>query len=368
MVFYFIILFYWLLLFFFGKKNITNLRLFFAVLPLFLIMGLKSVSVGCDTISYYSRYVGAIEMMSADNAITEPGYNLLSYFFHDILKVPFWVYYAVMSLFMCFVLGSFIKHFSSDIYLSLFMYMTLGLFTMSMSGLRQTLAVYICTIPVIWAKTSDEKGNEPQQHKIVRLFLGILLVFLAFTIHNSAILFLPILFLFDLRLSKAQTIIVMALAVSTFLFRGLIVSIMGNFVFGRYEDLNLDAGYAKNVLTLLVPIVIGFFCSLVCNPEQGERYYSKSMSLMFVLFALFISFNILSLSQNQIGRIGYYFINSGIILIPYALKKLPKDTRMIVTFIFVVLSLIYFYLGTKEGTLMIDNYKFFWQEPMFFAN
>ena len=76
MIYYFLILFYWLFFYAFGKKKITNTRLFFAILPLFLIMALKSVSVGSDTISYYNRYVGAVEMLSAANAITEPGYKL----------------------------------------------------------------------------------------------------------------------------------------------------------------------------------------------------------------------------------------------------------------------------------------------------
>ena len=365
MYFYFLILFYWLLLFAFSKNKITTTRLIFAVLPLFLIMALKSVSVGSDTISYYNRYVEAFDMLSASNTISEPGYNLVNYFFHDIIGVPFWVYNAVLSAFICYVFAVFVRHFSTNIYLSLFIYMTIGLFTMSMSGLRQILAVTICTIPVIWLKVSEEKGNEKESHRFWRLLFGVLLVLVAFSFHNSAIVFMPLIFMMDLRLTKRQTIVIMVIAITTLLFRSLIVGIMGNFVLDRYEKYDLEEGYMMNILALLVPIVIGLFCVFLSKPDYGNNTYSKAVSLMFIFLALQVAFNDLSLSQNQIARLGFYFMNSYVILIPYALKRLPGNYRPIVSFVIVLLCLVYFYLGTNEGTLKIDNYLFFWQEPIY---
>ncbi len=367
MIYYFLILFYWLFLFAFGKKEKTNTRLFFAILPLFLIMALKSVSVGCDTISYYTRYIGAIDMLDAENTISEPGFNMISYFFHDILKVPFWVFNAAVSAFVCYVLCLLLKHYSSDIYLSLFIYMAIGLFTVSMSGMRQILAISICAIPIVWAKICDETG-EKTKHKFWRLAICALLVLLAYTIHNSAIIFLPILLLLELQLTRRQTIIIMIIAVAILLFRGLLVNIMGHFVLERYERYDINEGYVMNTLALLVPIVIGLFCTLVSRPSAGERTYSKALSLMFIFLALQVTFNNLALSQNQIARLGYYFMNSYIILIPYALKKVSGNMRSIVTLSIILLCLVYFYLGTNEGTLRIDNYKFFWQEPIYLNN
>lgn len=368
MIYYFLVLFYWLFLFYFSKKEITNSRLFLAVLPLFLIMALKSVSVGSDTISYYTRYVGAVDMLSADNTITEPGYNLISYFFHDIVRVPFWVYNTIVSLFICYVLALFLKHYSTNIYLSLFLYVTIGLFTISMSGLRQMLAISICTIPVILAKVYEEKGNKKHEYKFWRLLIGILIVILAYTIHNSSIFFIPILFLMDLRLTKPQTIIIMIIVISAIAFRSLIIDIMGNFVLDRYEKYDLEEGYRMNILALLVPIAIGLFCVFVSKPNKGAQTYSKSISLMFIFLSLQVLFNNLALNQNQIARLGYYFMNSYIILIPYVIKQIPENIRSVVTTAIILLSLVYFYLGTNEGTLRIDNYKFFWQEPIYLNN
>lgn len=368
MYIYFIVLLYWLLLFVFAKDNKSNRTLFFAIAPLFLVMALKSVSVGSDTISYYNRYIGADYMLTAENAITEPGYNLLSYFFHDIIGIPFYAYNAILSAFICFILALFIKHFSPNIYLSLFLYMTIGLFTMSMSGLRQMLAISFCTIPVILARREEKKGVVRRKKKIFIFLVGLACVFVAYSMHNSSIVFIPILFLMDIRLTKSQTIIIMILAIFTLLVRRLLVGVMSLFLFNRYEQYDINAGYMMNTLMLFIPIVIGMFCAVASRPDSGEQTYSKTISLMFVFMALYIMFNNLALSHNQIARLGYYFMNAAIILIPYSLNKQSKEIRSIVTPLIILLCLVFFYLGTNEGTLKIDDYKFFWQEPVYLIN
>lgn len=370
MVFYFIILFYWLILFVTDKsQKMTRGKLFFAILPLYLIMALKSVSVGCDTISYYYRYIGAGDMFTAENAMTEQGYNWLSYFFHDIIGVPFYVYYMAVSAFVCYILAIFLKSLSTNIYLSLFIYMTIGLFTMSMSGLRQMLAISICLIPIIWAKTCEDKGLERRKHIVWRLIVSVLLVVLAYTFHNSAVVFLPVLFLLNLRLSKNQTIIMMIIGIaSTLLLRSLFVNALGFFVTERYEKYGLTGSYAMNILMLLVPIAIGLFCVFVSRPEKGKKTYNKTLSTMFVFLTLVVMFNNLALINNQIQRLGYYFMNSYIIIIPYAIGKLSSNIRKGVMFAIILMCLIFFYLGADGGTLEIDNYKFFWEEPIYFKN
>lgn len=300
--------------------------------------------------------------------ITEPGYNWLNYFFHDMLDISFYAYDALMAAFICIVLAVFLKKYTCNLYLSLFLYMTIGLFTMSMSGLRQTLAISLCTIPVIMAYDNDGFQHITIRKKVRRFVFGGLCVVAAATLHNSALIFLPILFLFSIRLSRRQTILLVILATSTILFRELFTRIMSNFLIGRYEDFDLDVGYAMNILVLLLPIAIGLFCAFVSRPDYTDGKYSGMISLMFIFLALQITFNNLALNNNQIGRLGYYFLSSYIILIPYALKCMNQSSRSIVTFVIIVLCLVYFYLGTNEGTLRIDHYKFFWEEPIFFTD
>lgn len=368
MAIYFFALLYWLLLFYIKRPTNKNFDIFLAVLPLFIITGLKAVSVGSDTISYYNRYVGAEYMMTADNTATEPGFNWLGYFFHDMLGISFYAFDALMAAFICTILALFLKRYSCNIYLSLFLYMTIGIFTMSMSGLRQTLAISLCMIPVI--QMSDYAGLRyvPKRKKILRFVFGVLCVFAASTLHNSALIFLPILFLFNVRFSKRQTILLTIIATSTILLRGLLTSIMANFLPVRYEDFDLNMDYRMNVLILILPMAIGLFCSSLSKPDATDGKYSNVLSLMFIFLALQIVFNNLALNNSQLGRLGYYFMSSYIVLIPYTLSSIPQRNRSFITFAIVVLCLAFFYLGTNGGTLRIDNYKFFWQEPIYLNN
>lgn len=365
MVIYFLVLLYWLLLFIFKKPTNRTADLFLSILPLFLIMGLKAVSVGSDTISYYNRYVGADFMLTAENTATEPGYNWLGYFFHDILGISFYAFDALMALFICIVLAIFLKRYSSNLYLSLFLYMTIGIFTMSMSGLRQTLAIYLCTIPVIVSYTKYGFQHISKRKKIWRLIIGFICVIAASTLHNSAIIFMPILLLFNVRLTRRQTVLLIVLAATTLMLRGVLTSIMSHFLPVRYGDFDLNMDYQMNTLMLILPIAIGAFCAIISKPDGADGKYSNAISLMFIFLALQITFSNLSLENNQIGRLGYYFMSSYIILIPYALKCLPQRSRGIVTFAITVLCLVFFYLGANGGTLRIDDYKFFWQEPAY---
>lgn len=368
MTYYFTIIVFWIILFYFGKKSTTNKRLFFAILPLFLIMAMKSVSVGSDTISYFNRYINAEYMLTAEQTMTEPGFNLLCYFFHDILKMPFYVYNALISFLICFILALFLKKFSSNIFQSLFLYMTIGLFSMSMSGMRQMLAISICLIPIIIAKEDEDYRNQLHIHRLRRILIGILCVGVAYTIHNSSVVFLPILFLMDIRLTKSQSVMIMIVAISTILFKSYLIEVISYFMLERYEKYDLYEGYAMNLLALLVPIAIGLFCVVVSKPDNGKRKYSKFISQMFIFLALYVMFTIQGLNHIQISRLGFFFMNAEVILIPYALKRLPFRSRPVVTLTIFFLCLLYFYLGTNEGTLKIDNYKFFWEEPIYLSN
>lgn len=364
MIIYFVVLLYWLLLFYTKKPTNKNIDIFFAILPLFLIMGLKAVSVGSDTISYYNRYEWADYMLTADSAITEPGFNLLGYFFRYILGFSFYAFDALMAAFICTVLAFFLKHYSSNMYLSLFLYMTIGIFTMSMSGLRQTLAIYVCMIPVIIMSANDRLLYIPKREKILQLIFGFICIVTASSLHNSSLVFLPILLLFNVRLNRRQTISFIILSSLTLLFRDFMTSVMVYFLPVRYEDFDLNMSYSMNLLMLVLPIAIGFFCSLFSKPDNIDGKYSRSLSLMFIFLSLQITFNNLALNNNQLGRLGYYFMASYIILIPYSLKCISRQNRTVVTFGIILLCLVFFYLGTNEGTLKIDNYKFFWQEPL----
>jgi hypothetical protein len=227
------------------------------------------------------------------------------------------------------------------------------------------LAISICFIPLIVARKEERSMTRKRHGRFYLIGLGVICSLIAYTFHNSALVFLPVVFLFDIRLTKIETITILFIAISTILFRSILVNVLDVLAPDKYEQYDFQEGYNMNILILLLPIVIGLFCTFVSSPKQSRGTYSKEMSLMFFFFALYVMFNNLALSHNQIARIGYYFSNATIILIPHAIHQLPRDTRRLATVPIILLCLIFFYLGTDGGTLKIDRYLFFWQEPVY---
>lgn len=80
---------------------------------------------------------------------------------------------------------------------------------------------------------------------------------------------------------------------------------------------------------------------------------------MFACITVF--FEMLSINNNQLGRMGYYFQSYCMILVPAALMSVNTESRSLVKLVAYVVCITYFVMGTIGGTLGIDNYRFFWQ-------
>lgn len=362
MLIYFAVFGYLALLYILRRDRVKYVDVVLAVLPVFLLTGLKAVSVGADTLAYYNRYVGAEMMLTEANTISEPGFNYVSFYFHNVLGVSFYAFETAIAAFVCVILGLFLKKYSDNVYLSVFFYMTIGLFTMSMSGLRQMIAISFCTVPLLLSNRDETRLKVGSKKWSFQLIIGVICVLLAYTFHNSALIFLPVLLLLNLRLKKPQIVIITIFAILTILLRSLLVGYLAEFAPERYERYDFQEGYLMNTLMLLIPIAIALFCALISKPDHNDGRYGRAISLMFIFLALQVVFSNLALSHSQIARLGYYFANSYLVLIPFTLRSLNRSLRVPATVVIIILCLVFFYLGTKDGTLMIDEYKFFWQD------
>ena len=162
----------------------------------FFIMVFKDYSVGSDTFGYISIYNNSIigDGISWNNEI---GYVLINKFFRS-LNIPFRIFWGVYSFFIISIFSWFIFKHSIDMMISVCGYMALGLFPMSMSGIRQMLCVglFLIAIQQYIDFVSDPKRNPK---KIVILLL---LFIIGSTIHSSMIFLLPVLLLCNIKLPK----------------------------------------------------------------------------------------------------------------------------------------------------------------------
>lgn len=153
----------------------------------------------------------------------------------------------------------FIYKYSAKPWLSLFLFITIGTFEISFCYLRQVMAMVI----LLWAYPFIIKKN------YVR---SIVIFFLAFTFHKTAILAFPLLVLVNVRLSKQRLImIILGEIVLTFLSPGIFNEIIYpilkemRYVSYAYEGWKINNLYILMILMALLMIIFvhdSFFYSL----------------------------------------------------------------------------------------------------------
>lgn len=360
MYIYAILLLSWLLI---KKKSLNNTietdstRFRYALklaIPLILVMGLRHVSVGVDTIQYHYRYYNAGDLMNNVNIQYEIGYNLLNYLLCDLLHINFQIFLIITSALYCAVLAKFISKYSSNIALSFCLHLTIGMFTMSMSGIRQSIAVSLCILAFIISESENQKTY-------VKYAVAVTLNLIAYTIHNSCIIFLPFYFLGNIRLTKAKALIIIALGASSQLFKNIMVQYGGKFFPTKYDDMTMSENYQANILVYLIPILISFFCWVYSRTESDGRY-NRLISKMFIFISLTVTFINLMGLNNQLGRMSCYFIYSYYVLIPYAFKSMESEMRRFLQPLVIAVCLAYFVIGSIGDVMHIDDYKFFWED------
>lgn len=338
----------------FNRKQTT----YFVVcaIALTFLMGLRAVSVGRDLSSYYDRYENYVYMLRSALYKSEFGFNYFNFLFNR-LGVSWQIYLVITSAIISFISLSFFKKYTRRVYLSLFLFMTIGSFSMAMSGLRQTLAACFCLMSFMIFETKQYKWKK-WKHLIISLLPWVL----AITFHNSAVVFgiYFLLRIFNLRLSK-KALLICLIFVSLSLFYGrFVLIVVRRLIPTRYVGLSLTDSYAINPLIIAIAVLIPLF-TLVFSKTGESGKYDETATMMFLFSLLNVLFTCLSIHQSQIGRLVYYFSNSNVILISKAIDDTSSRNRLVIIPILMLLCLVFFYLGTSGGTLQIDNYLFYWQ-------
>lgn len=323
-------------------------------IPLFLILSLKSTDVGIDMVSYVNRFENAEEMMNLFSTASEMGFNYYNLFLNKI-GLTWQLYLVVCTLILMIGWISFAHKYSVDTYYSYFLYMTIGLFTMNFSGLRQSLAIAICLIALVLFQSN----YQTRRNRSWGLF--VLLVLLSATFHNSSIIFIIVPFLFRYRITKKQCFILLLLATAALVYKDFITGFIPNLKGTRYSDFTFDEAYAINPLVILFTIFVPLV-SLIFIPTEDDNKFSSKYSLMFFFASINIFFTILSINNNQLGRVAYYFQPCYMILLPATANSILQfDNRKLVRLALSIICIIYFMMGSIGGTLRIDHYTFFWQ-------
>lgn len=312
------------------KKSLNRKSFWVPLIVLVLFASIRSYRVGTDGRTYVIPFISQldVEYFQFQENI-EIGYQLLEYLLLSLTSDYFWLFF-VTSLFIVYCYLTIIKKFSVNYGFSVFLFITLGIYTFFFNGLRQGLAmaIFALALPYLLEK---------------RLIPYLIICFLASLFHLTALFMIPFYFLVNLRIKLFYKILATFLG-SLFLSRFLIKYISTSNE--RYEGYAAAAGQeGGGYLTL------GFYIILLLFIYYATHIYNikdKQYIKIFTFYAIGVAFitPIVMLGGNPSGpqRLLLYFTWTLILILPIIFKRI---NNIYITSSAVILFIIYFVLTTS---------------------
>lgn len=211
---------------------------------------------------------------------------------------------------------------------SIVLFMLTATFTWMINGVRQFLAVAIL---FYFSKLIEKK----------RIIPYIIVLLIAYGIHNSSIILLPAFFIvFGKAWNKRTILLIVALIIALLLFSNQFTSILMD-VADDYAD-SLATGHGSNPLRTIIygiPTVLAFIRRKKIE-ECAPPYINIciNMSILCVATSLIANFT----SGTLVGRVPIYFSLFNLILLPWLIEKVYSENRTVFKIIMYVAYSLYF--------------------------
>ena len=280
---------------------------------LFLISALRASTVGSDTRTYLGHFQ-RIHLMNWETILylyqEEPGFYIVA----KLLSL--WTYdgqwmLALYSLLYAFSVSWYIYRNSADCLISFSMLIPFMFFAFSMTGLRQTAAISIVLLSFEFVRT----------RKALPYFL---LMLLAIAFHRSAILALPIYYLYSIRMTPFKRLVLLLLIPAIYLFRYNIITLLQRWFYSDYQiDRSTNNTWATFAVYFLIWAAKLYLLAIAgrAAPHVAQCGPGRQVEAIFIIgfiIQLFVPF------EPNIFRIGLYYQSSVLLLVP----QITSESRL----------------------------------------
>lgn len=344
-----------------GRKSLIRkrrcVRAVTVVLTLF--SGLRSWWMG-DLIKYYTLYRSCNGEMWREAVFGELSNIGLRLFFKlaGTLHISYDVCIFLIAALVAASLGVLVFRYSSSPYWSYLVYISIGFYLFTYSGLKQSVAMSF----LIFAACGYF------EEKPVRVVMWTLVAAL---FHVPALIFLLVLLLPVKKLGLRYWLSVAALFAVCFLFKGKLVTLLSQLYYEEneiFENINEVGGR----FLMMLGIMVG---ALVLRPlRTWDRVYVRSFHLM-VLAALCQVFSVYS---NNFSRLADYYYQFSVLFIPQMLEpgyrqaqKQPEHARDIRywdrrIYLFAAIGItafaLWYYSSYIQSTeALLRDFRFLWE-------
>lgn len=287
-----------------------------------LIMGLRHYSLGSsDTLNYYNAMKRASVSISWENFYNpdyfELGAQVFIYSLSRIFKDPQWLL-VITSLMYIVAIFYFIDNNSDDIPLSITLYIALGLMIFNLQGMRQSIAMSICLFAY-------------EQAKRKHLIRFLVLIIIAVTFHQTAIVFLPVYIVCRLRYSH-KNMLIMSLIALLIITNASRITFIANSLFDRSYNTAVDQGGFVAMLIYIIILII----TLLFDYRLKDG--NTKTPLLYILIIGLVSYMLRYFGTLAAERISFYFMFSQLVLLPNSQYFVVKQQRKIMRIIIFILA------------------------------
>lgn len=332
------------------SKTKVSRASFLTALAFWLLMGLRDVSVGTDTIDYVTNYfsrfhgMGFNEVLQEMNDESEPLFTLFTWFI-SLLTTNYSIYLLFCAAFPAIALHKLLKQElekSSDLMLSYLLIFLLGLFTFFVAGLRQTITISLGIYA--YSLIKEKEPAKFLKFKIVKLGRYLLIVLIGYFFHNSILIlaFVAVLLPFLQRIRIQWWYII---PISMLYFIGSFISlgnldIITTYLFSDRYEAYFSEEYTSQMsaTAFFIQLILFMTCFVVRHKLEVE---DRSNILLLNLVMIGLVFQSMSSMIADMFRVSYYFSIFYVILIPRVLRIMSKGGGNLIYAVFIILGFYY---------------------------
>ena len=349
------------LIYVFGTQHRSQKKICVAAVTIVMTLfsGLRSWWMG-DLIKYYTLYLHCSGPDWQEYVYSKPANIGIRLFFHygNLFGLSYEACLFLIAAFTAITLGVLIYRYSPSPYWSYLIYIAMGFYLFTYSGLKQTIAMgFLCM-----AMLGLLEGH------FLRFLLWVLLGSL---FHAPALIFLPAYFLARRRPDLSYGLMLLALLALVFFFRNRIVELLAEMYYDEEETLEISQRVGGRFLMMLFILAAGYYLRPLHAHDKIYGYVFNTM----VLAAALQTF---SIYDNNYTRLTDYYYQFVVLYIPMMLQTgesqahfMPerkheilyhsKDLYLILGLAVTAFALWYYNSLVDASYLILKDFKFIWE-------
>ncbi|WP_106496631.1 EpsG family protein [Lentibacillus sp. Marseille-P4043] len=304
----------------------NKLLLFFAIATIVIVSGLRS-NIG-DTFNYIDMYEENTFTWDYILSQKDIGFGILQMFLKNYVSQDPQIMIFTSALITNLLIILVLNNYSRIIELSIYVYITGGLFLISMNGIRQVLAAAIAFTALKFL----------MERSFVRYAF---IIVLSSFFHQSALILLPIYFLVRFRAwSKVMVALVLfsvIIIIGYDYFSSLLFTMLEDTQYSDYNTFNEGGANIIRVAVGAVPLIVAYI-----GREKLKQIFPQSDYIVNLTLLGFV-FMVIATEQWIFARISIYFQLYQLILISWLPKLFRKKDQKIIYFAIIVCYLAYYY-------------------------